>query len=135
MVRQTLTYMQALVLLFGAKQFETPEWMMQLKQKIQSYAFVNIAEILDMKLPADCIMQSKETTLDDIYWQKFGATQWLFWSVCFICLVLALIFDRLHYEKTKPVLPNFLGTATSTPTAVAGTMYSTLYITLLSSAA
>ena len=135
MVKQTLTYMQALVLLFGAKQFETPEWMTQLKKKIQSYAFVNIAEILDMKLPADCIMQSKETTLDDIYWQKFGATQWLFWSVCFVCLLLALIFDRLHYEKTKPVLPNFLGTATSTPTAVAGTMYSTLYITLLSSAA
>ena len=36
MVKQTLTYLQALVLVFGAKQFETPEWMTQLKQKIQS---------------------------------------------------------------------------------------------------
>lgn len=134
MVKQTLTYMQALVLLVGAKQFETPEWMTELKQKIQSYAFVNIAEILDMKLPSDCIIQGKETTLQDIYWHRIGATQWLFWLVCIICLILSLIFNCMQYEKTKPVLPNFLGTAASTPTAVAGTMYSTLYITLLSSA-
>jgi hypothetical protein len=59
----------------------------------------------------------------------------LFWGVLFVCVVLSLVFDRLHYEKTKPLLPGFLGTAASTPIAVAGTMYSTLYITLLSSAA
>ena len=37
--------------------------------------------------------------------------------------------------QTRPILPNFTATATSTPLAIAGTMYSTLYITLLSSAA
>ena len=136
MLKQTLTYLQAIVLLCGAKQFTTPEWMTQLKQKVSSIAFVNIAGLLDMKLPSDCVVEaSPDTSLEDLYWRRFGAIQWLFWAVLFVCMVLSLIFDRLHYEKTRPLLPGFLGTATSTPIAVAGTMYSTLYITLLSSAA
>ena len=48
---------------------------------------------------------------------------------------MGIVFHLLKVKKTRPFLPNFLATATSTPIAVAGTMYSTLYITLLSSAA
>ena len=48
---------------------------------------------------------------------------------------MGVVFHFCEVKKTHPILPNFTATATSTPIAIAGTMYSTLYITLLSSAA
>ena len=34
-----------------------PEFMVEIKEKIKSVAFVNIAQILDAKMPSDCVFQ------------------------------------------------------------------------------
>ena len=61
-LRQTLTYLQALVLLFGSEALTIPEFMTEIKEKIKSVAFVNIAQILDAKMPSDCVFQGNYAT-------------------------------------------------------------------------
>ena len=39
-----------------------PEFMVDLKEKIKSVAFVNIAQILDAKMPSDCVFQGNYAT-------------------------------------------------------------------------
>ena len=39
-----------------------PEFMVEIKEKIKSVAFVNIAQILDAKMPSDCVFQGNYAT-------------------------------------------------------------------------
>lgn len=135
-IKSSLSYLQVLVMFFGAEALTMPIWMARLGQQLKAFAFIDIGNIFGdwAKIPADCVLATDATTLEDVYWNRFLSAQVLFWvGSCVGCI--AAVGWKCAGKGSQPVLPNFKNIRAPTPLAVVGTIYSTLYIALLFTAA
>eukprot|EP01051_Picozoa_sp_SAG22_P004779 SAG22_NODE_265_length_13348_cov_150.719149_6_plen_1184_part_00 len=154
-IKTTISYLQVVVLLFGAEAFKTPKWVGDIGAAIRKYVYINIPEIFGswVKIPPDCIVDTSGMSLEQIYWNRFLSAQMLFWTVSVLGIGLGLVYrprnNRVSasgapgkkkgtgccgLKQLRPLLPG-LSFEVPAPNAMAGTAYSVLFIALLSTVA